>query len=195
MIPQSEFHAVLKAVAHSASTDGLRYNLNSILFEFLGDECRLVSTDGHRITIASLSTPEVGTGNFLAPIEDIKELLNIFKLKSDKRVSFTVGGNLLIVTNGRATLNLERLDAEYPDYRVILPADDTVLAGGARFNLNYLAQVATACKGLIDKASGVDVATRGPEGLITLRPVLDKDLEIVKSLEVHVMPMRCDDAR
>ena len=192
MIPQSEFHAILKAVAHSASTDGLRESLNSVLFEFLEDGTRVVSTDGHRITIAALNivAPSSGVGNFLASIEDVKELLSIFKLKSDKRMSLAVRGDTLIVTNGRATLNLERLDVEYPDYRVVLPADDTVLAGAANFNLNYLAQMATACKSLMDKAMGVSITTRGPEGLATLRPVLDKDLEIVKSLEVHVMPMR-----
>jgi DNA polymerase III sliding clamp (beta) subunit (PCNA family) len=190
MIPQSEFHAVLKAVIHSASTDDIRENLNAVFFEFLGDECRLVSTDGHRITIAALALPEGGTGNFLAPIADIKELLDIFKAKSDKRVSFVVQGDTFIITNGKASLNIERLDAEYPDYRQILPADDTVLGGTARFNLGYLAQLATACKSLMWRSGGVDVITRGPEGIATLRPVLDPSLEVVKSLEVHVMPMR-----
>jgi DNA polymerase III sliding clamp (beta) subunit (PCNA family) len=190
MIPQSEFHAVLKAVVHSASTDGIRENLNAVLFEFLGDECRLVSTDGHRITIVTLATPKGGTGNFLAPIADIKELLDVFKAKSDKRISFVVQGDTFIITNGKASLNIERLDAEYPDYRQILPKDDTVLKGTARFNLGYLAQIATACKGLMYKSGGVDVITRGPESLVTLRPVLDLSLEVVKSIEVHVMPMR-----
>ena len=194
MIPQSEFHSVLKAVAHSACTGGMRKNLNSILFEFLGDSIRLVSTDGHRITVAALDI-SAGTGNFLASLDDIKEVLSIFKHKSDKRVSFTINGGALTVTNGKASLNIERLDVEYPSYRQVLPADDTVLAGAASFNLNYLAQMATACKSLMGRDSGVEIITRGPEGLATLRPVLDEDLEILRSLEVHVMPMRRDDAR
>jgi DNA polymerase III sliding clamp (beta) subunit (PCNA family) len=194
MIPQGEFHAILKVMAHSAGTDMTRYNLNAVLFEFLGDSVRLVSTDGHRITVAALDI-SAGTGNFLAPIDDVKEVLGIFKHKSDKRISFTVSGDALVVTNGKASLNVERLVAEYPDYRQVLPADDTVLAGTARFNLNYLAQMATACKSLMGETSGVDIITRGAKGVATLRPVLDRDLEIVRSLEVHVMSIGHDDAR
>ncbi len=138
MIPQFEFHAVLKAVAHSASSDAFRESINSVLFEFLGDEVRLVATDGHRITAAILNTTLVGTGNFLAPISDIKELLDIFKLKSDKRVSFTVSGDTLIVTNGKATLSVERLPLDYPDYRQVLPADDKSIEGVARFDSKYI---------------------------------------------------------
>lgn len=151
MIPQSEFHAVLKAVAHSAGVNDCRENLNAVLFEFLGDECRLVSTDGHRITIAALHTPEVGTGNFLAPLDDIKEVLSIFKHKSDKRVSFAVSGDTLVVINGKASLDIGRLPVDFPDYRVVLPADDIVLSGAANFNLNYLSQTAAACKSLGSK--------------------------------------------
>ena len=192
MIPQSEFHAVLKAVVHSAGTDAYRENLNSVLFEFLGDEVKLVSTDGHRITIATLVMPEIGAGNFLAPLADIKELLDIFKSKSGKSVTFAVNGDTLTVTNGKASLNIERSPVDFPDYRQVCPTDDTVLAGTARFNLSYLASAATACKSLMGKALGVDIITRGSQGLVTLRPILDESLEVVKFLEVHIMPMRRD---
>lgn len=190
MLPQTEFHAVLKAVAHSASADGCRENLNSVLFEFLGDEVRLVATDGHRITVASLNTTLVGAGSFLAPIADIKELLDIFKLKSDKRVSFTVSGDVLIVTNGKATLSVERLSLNYPDYRQILPANDESVEGVARFDSRYITQAISACKNIMQKETGLDIITRGTESLVTLRPVLGSDLEVVKSLNIHIMPMR-----
>jgi len=202
VIPQTEFHDILKAVAHSASTDTSRGALCSVLFEFLEDGTRIVSTDGHRVTVATLSTSApAGTNSFLAPISDIKELLGVFKRKPDKRVSFAVQGDVLMVTNGKATLTVERpADLTFPDYRRVLPDDDKGTAGVTRFDSKFLAQAIKACGGLIGAASAIDVITWAQTGEVVpppsmFRPVLDLSLEVLQSLDIYIMPMKRYDAR
>lgn len=190
MIEQSEFHGILKAVAHSAGINETRENLNAVLFEFLDSETRFVSTDGKRISIATLNL-KVGLGNFLLSISDAKEVLDIFKYKSDKRVSLAVQSDTLIVTNNRATLSMKRVDTEFPDYRTILPADDTGAEGVVRVDSKYISGAVLACK-YIQDTGFIDIITRKDDELITLKPVLSSDLEIVKSLDIHIMPVRRD---
>lgn len=197
MIPQTEFHDILRAVAHSARFGTEGDALNSVYFEFLGDNTRIVSTDGHRVTVATVAfTAPSGTGNFLAPIADIKELLSIFKRKSDKRVSFVVQGDVLIVTNGKATLTVERHAAlTFPDYRRVIPDGDIGYEGVVGFASEYITQAIKACSGLIDGARRIDIITRDAAPA-SLRPVLDQGLEALQSLDIYIMPMkRYDDAR
>lgn len=202
MIPQTEFHDILKCVAHSAGDDPANPKINSTLFEFLEDSTRIVSTDGHRVTVATLNiTAPAGIKSFLAPISDIKELLGIFKRKSDKTVSFAVQGDVLMVTNGKATLTVERLAGlTFPDYRPVLPDGDTGTEDAVRFKSEYLVQAIKACAGLIGPEGSIDITTWAqvdetfpPPSLF--RPVLDPGLEVLQSLDIYIMPMRRDDAR
>ena len=192
MIPQSEFHAIIRAVAHGASSDKTRQNLDSVLFEFLEDSMRIVSTDGHRLTIATLNiiAPSSGIGNFLAPMADIKELLGVFKYKSDKRISFARQGDTLIVENGKATLLVGNTPYEtFPDYRQVLPDGDICDASVDHFNSEYISQAIKACSGLINDVGTIGIIKRAGGIPMTLRPVLDLDLEVLQALDIYIMPM------
>ena len=124
-------------------------------------------------------------------------MLSIFKRKSDKRISFAVQGDVLVVTNGKATLTVERhADLTFLEYRAVLPDENTGYAGATGFNSEYIIQAIKACSGLIDGARRIDI-TPGearipptPPIPMLLRPTLDQGLEVLQSLDICIAPMQ-----
>lgn len=194
MIKQSEFHGVLCAISHSvAGVKEARETLRSVLFEFLEDSVNIVSTDGHRISIATLAIKHPPC-RFLVSREDIKDLLGMFKYKSDKRIQFIIQSDLLVITNGRSTLQIDRMEGEFPNYLSIVPSTPPT-HGVVRFNATYIAEMIRACKYIINTDNAIDIT---PLAIVdeshgaptTFKVLLDPTLEILQSFETYIMPAK-----
>lgn len=190
MIPQSEFHAILKAVSSCAQKkyDG-RPQLMSVRFEFLEDSMNIVSVSGHRVAIAKLNINK-GTGNFLISLADIDEILGIFKYKSDKRILFNAIDNVLTINNGKITLKINQLDEQFPDYQQVLPKNDDAFEEVMRFDSRYISQIISSCKDLCYDSNGIDIILKDTSMPSIFRPILKESLETIESLNYFIMPMR-----
>ena len=58
IIATSKLHSMLKAVSHAAAVKDVRYYLNGIRVEVVGERLILVATDGHRMAIAECDLPD-----------------------------------------------------------------------------------------------------------------------------------------
>jgi len=111
----------------SVSMDEGRYNLSGIYFEYIQKEgkniLRMVSTDGHRLTLMDKEIEPLGEGVFpkgvLLPRKAVTEILKILEKPGPVQIGFkdTFG-----VFQKEETLIIMRLlESNFPDYNLVLP--------------------------------------------------------------------------
>ncbi|MFA5112214.1 MAG: DNA polymerase III subunit beta [Desulfobaccales bacterium] len=123
-IPSSTLKEMIKRVIFSVSMDDLQYHLSSVLWENLdGQALRMVSTDGHRLTVTEHGFPlmglMLGEGGIQVPRKGMAELLRF--LENSESVSLAVQNQVMIAKAGDRTLTIRLLDKRFPDYRRIIP--------------------------------------------------------------------------
>lgn len=116
---------VLKAALVCASTEQVRYYLNGVYVDPKGF---LVATDGHRLFCAKIDLEGVAPfDGWIIPAAAIKRALTGNKAPTIDLSPARLGD-----------VAYEPIDAQYPDWRRVLPDDD--LSGAtAQFNPSYIA--------------------------------------------------------
>lgn len=122
---------LLKEMIHrtifSVSGEDLQYNLSGIFWEKVEIEegifLRLVSTDGHRLTLVERSLPEseqmdLGEG-ILVPYKAMREIGRF--LDGQEKVTLGLGEKTLSLQAADKHLFIRLLDRKFPEYRRIIP--------------------------------------------------------------------------
>ena len=115
--------AINKAL-FAVSNDDLRPAMTGVYFELSPKSISFVATDAHRLvkyTRNDVMCPE--SGNFIVP----KKPLNLLKSAlpdNDDDITLSYNENHLFVTHGATELVCRLIDARYPDYKVVIPADN-----------------------------------------------------------------------
>ncbi len=128
------FRELLKKTQFSISTDEMRKNLTGVLLETQKDDhacvLRLISTDGHRLAFASSSEMfkgdclvTEGTKNIIIPKKGVGEIIRLLEDIDNEPVSLGVVQGVLMVKTYRTFLRVGLIDADYPDYRRVIPSD------------------------------------------------------------------------
>lgn len=123
----------LETVAISASGSDARFNLNGAL---LGPHpggaggVRLVSTDGHRLTLLDRS-PAGGeslpkTPQVIIPLDGMAMICSM--LKKPGEVAMEVGKGLLAVERQGRRVTVRLVEGRFPDYDVVIPKKPTIRA-------------------------------------------------------------------
>lgn len=106
----------------AVSPDELRRNLAGIYFEESGEKnLRLVSTDGHRL---SLVEKKIDGGvkfdkGFVVPKKGVAELRKVLRLSDTVRIG--VGDNFFMAEGENIVLIARLIDADFPDYKQVTP--------------------------------------------------------------------------
>jgi DNA polymerase III subunit beta len=111
----------------SVSGDDLQYNLSAIFWERVeldeGAWLRLVSTDGHRLTVVERPLPEgeqLGLGEgILVSYKAMREIGRF--LDGQEKVTMGLGEKTLALRVADKHLFVRLLDRKFPDYRRIIP--------------------------------------------------------------------------
>jgi len=102
----------------SAATLDIRYYLNGVLSEREDQNMKLISTDGHRMTVINMGESRGDNTNCIIENETITAL-NAYKRESfnfnlaDGQVNFSFNHN-------RNNLNTKGIDGKYPDWKRVL---------------------------------------------------------------------------
>jgi DNA polymerase-3 subunit beta len=129
------FRKLVDRVSPFASTDETRYNLAGVLLErqVEGDKTilRMVATDGHRMAIADGEVP--GIGELLGERKTLvprKGLLEIRRLAEGGPGSLLLSASdkFLFAGKGDTELWVRLLDADFPDYRQVIPRENRTRA-------------------------------------------------------------------
>ena len=113
----------------SISTDETRAHLNSALFEWDGDTVRMVTTDGHRLSMMEQKVVgKQATATMLIPLKAILELrrlcdeLSAEGSKEEKpEIAITQSGSSAFFKAGTTTFSVKLVDAQFPPYAQVIP--------------------------------------------------------------------------
>jgi DNA polymerase III subunit beta len=129
------FRKLVERTVAFASSDETRYNLAGILLEQQDGDgtslMRMVATDGHRMAIAEGEAPGLtgllAAGKALVPR---KGLLEIRKLAESGPGSLEMCASekFLYAGKGDTELWVRLLEADFPDYRQVIPRDNRIMA-------------------------------------------------------------------
>lgn len=120
-------HALLTAINKSifaVSNDDLRPAMTGVFFELEKNGITFVATDAHRLVrykLKDVKCPK--SDSFIVP----KKPLNLLKASlpdNDDDITVSYNNNHLFVKHGTVQLSCRLLDARFPDYKVVIPAEN-----------------------------------------------------------------------
>jgi DNA polymerase-3 subunit beta len=120
-------HSLLTAINKSifaVSNDDLRPAMTGVFFELEKNGITVVATDAHRLVrykMKGVSCPK--SDSFIVP----KKPLNLLKASlpdNDDEITVSYNSNHLFVKHGTVHLSCRLLDARFPDYKVVIPAEN-----------------------------------------------------------------------
>lgn len=131
--------------------DDTRFNLNGILFRLKSQDEKLflnaVSTDGHRLSFASLEVNFEETPSFskiILPRKTALEIKKILDLLEDEEMEIKIFEKQALFSAKSFTLVSKLIDAEFPDYEKVIPSENTKSTIVARKDLITIVERAAA---------------------------------------------------
>lgn len=119
--------ALVTAVNHTlfaVSNDDLRPAMTGVFFELSPKGLQFVATDAHRLVRykrKDVSCPQ--NDSFIVPKKPLNLLKNALPDNEDE-LTISYNNNHLFVTHGSTQLTCRLIDARFPDYKVVIPADN-----------------------------------------------------------------------
>src|SRR5688572_13094132 len=135
-LPAPIFRELAERTEFAASRELGRYAIDGILFELDGKSIRMVSTDGRRLALAEATLEQAAPQAVkeIVPLKGVTHFLRALGPGSEV-VGLGVTKRRAILRCGDTTLSATSRDAEFPDYKGVIPADDGS-AGGTRVQLD-----------------------------------------------------------
>lgn len=109
----------------SVSLEDTRFNLTGIHIEKLEDKLRMVSSDGHRLSLMEMIVPGVKkldlASGVLLPRKGAREILKL--CESQNEISIGFKEKLCMVRSAGTKILTRLIDGEFPDYKEIISTD------------------------------------------------------------------------
>lgn len=123
------FHAVegsallgmIESTMFSVCRDETRFHLNGALLEGTGGIMRMVTTDGHRLTMASRAVSGVVQRGVIIPAKGLQE---IKRLLDGGTCHLGFSASHMFVRQAGAELAIKLTDAQFPPYGQVIPKDN-----------------------------------------------------------------------
>lgn len=126
-IPEKDFKLLMEKVSFSMANQDVRYYLNGLLLELMGNKIVAVSTDGHRLAISELSISgktKEEVIKIIVPRKGILELTKLLDSTSSVDVDVQISGNHIRVNKDNIRFTSKLIDGKYPDYQAAIPANN-----------------------------------------------------------------------
>ena len=113
--------SVLHKTEFAASTEEKRRFLNGLYFNLFEDRTEVVATDGKQLAIAHCEPFKLSgeSDGFIVPLKAVKEIERNFANSPEVKISRVK--NEILFADEHATLTARLVDAEYPNYKNIIP--------------------------------------------------------------------------
>ncbi len=108
----------------SVSNDDLRPAMTGVFFELDKKGMQCVATDAHRLVKykrTDVSCPK--SDNFIVPKKPLTLLKSALPANDDE-ISISYNSNHFFVKHGTTQMSCRLIDARFPDYKVVIPADN-----------------------------------------------------------------------
>lgn len=111
---------MLAQTAFAISHDESRYALNGVLFLIQAGRIRLVSTDGHRLALASRSLADGGgSGSGIVPRKAVQEVVRVLGVGEEVQVALVENQFILKMPNFLLIARL--IEGQFPNYEQVIP--------------------------------------------------------------------------
>ncbi|MBL8842215.1 MAG: DNA polymerase III subunit beta [Planctomycetes bacterium] len=124
-LPAPLFRELAERTEFAASRELGRYAIDGILLELDGKTIRMVSTDGRRLALAeaTLEQPVAHPVKEIVPLKGVTHFLRALGPNAEV-VGLHLSKRRALLRCGNTVLSATSRDAEFPDYRGVVPADD-----------------------------------------------------------------------
>lgn len=112
---------VIQKTEFAASTEEVRYFLNGLYFNLLTDRTEVVATDGRCLALTHCEPLNASeeTSGFIVPLRAVRAIAKTFADAGEVEVS--ISENLILLTDGDATLTARLVEGDYPNYEKMIP--------------------------------------------------------------------------
>jgi DNA polymerase-3 subunit beta len=108
----------------AVSSDDLRPAMTGVFFELSKDGVQFVATDAHRLVRYKRTDAKAAkTHSFIVPKKPLNLLKNALP-DNDDEITISYNSNHLFVNHGSTQMICRLIDARFPDYKVVIPADN-----------------------------------------------------------------------
>lgn len=108
----------------AVSTDDLRPAMTGVFFELATDSVQFVATDAHRLVrYKRTDTKAAKADSFIVPKKPLTLLKNALP-DNDDTLNISYNTNHLFVVHGDIQMTCRLIDARFPDYKVVIPAEN-----------------------------------------------------------------------
>lgn len=108
----------------AVSNDDLRPAMTGVFFELSKDGVQFVATDAHRLVrYKRIDAHASKTDSFIVPKKPLNLLKNALP-DNDDAITVSYNSNHLFVNHGSTQMICRLIDARFPDYKVVIPADN-----------------------------------------------------------------------
>ncbi len=124
-IKKEDIEEYFQKVVFSAASESTRPALSGILIEKDKDKVTLVATDGYRLSLQKnvFGTKEKLEKALVVPSRIIRELMLIKEESGGIKIYVSGKNNQILFSQGETILVGRLIEAEYPEYEKIIPAD------------------------------------------------------------------------
>lgn len=125
---------LIRKTSFAMSADEMRKNLNGVFFETIDDggknKLRMIATDGHRLAMANVDTegtpfPQMEKG-VIIPRKGLGEIRRLIE-DAPEEIFLGVRQGMCIIRTDSTMLRVSLVDADYPDYKRVIPTEKGVL--------------------------------------------------------------------
>lgn len=123
-IPSSALVTAINKTLFAVSNDDLRPAMTGVFFEMTKDGLQFVSTDAHRLVrYKRTDVTAPASDSMIVPKKPLTLLKSAMPVNSDE-LTISYNSNHLFVKHGTTQMSCRLIDARFPDYKVVIPADN-----------------------------------------------------------------------
>lgn len=123
-MPSSALVTAINKTLFAVSNDDLRPAMTGVFFELNKDSIQFVATDAHRLVRfkrTDVACPR--QDSFIVPRKPLNLLKSALPDNEDE-ITINYNSNHLFVKHGTTQMSCRLIDARFPDYKVVIPADN-----------------------------------------------------------------------
>lgn len=135
-LPSALFNSFIQRTSYAITQEQSRFTLSGAKFLIVGDEAKMIATDGHRLAYASEKVSLNASLDVLIPKKALSELVKISR-ESAGNVSFGEDANHIYFEVGGRLLIARKLTGSFPNYEMVIPKNNDKVA---RFDVEELKQ-------------------------------------------------------
>lgn len=143
-LKEAELKKLFAQTLFAMAQQDVRYYLNGLLIELTKDKIRAVATDGHRLALCEIDTPNEGV-DALQVILPRKAVLEVNRLiaDSDENITIEIGSNHACFSCDNWVFTTKLIDGRFPDYQRVIPDDNPKVVTADRLTIKSALQRAS----------------------------------------------------